>query len=315
MGAGGARRLFDEHIRWVALLMAMVGAVLFSNKAILAKLMYLEGADALDVITLRMVFALPFFLMMAVWLHVRSPCPLTRYEIIQLWLVGFLGYYLASILDFVGLEYISTGLERLLLFLVPSIVLLISHFFLHRPVVAKQWWAMCVAYAGIVLVFAHEVHLVGPHVVLGSVLVLGSALAYSLYLVISGGALVQRLGAVRLVAYAMLISTVFSVLHFAWVRDVADLNRLVGAHPRLLVYSLMIAVLGTVFPTVMTMFAVSRLGSAVVAQIGMLGPISMLLMGSVFLNEPITVFQLVGTFLVLLGMTLVGRVAIHPVSR
>ena len=308
---------FSQHQRMMAFALAVVGAVLFSNKAILAKLMYREGADALDTITLRMVFAFPLFFALAVWVHFtdheHANYRLTRSDIVNILVVGFVGYYLSSMLDFTGLQYISTGLERLLLFLTPSLVLIISRVFLHKHVDSKQWWAMGLAYLGIVFVFVHEVKFSGSNVPLGSALVFGSALAYAIYLLITGE-LVKHLGTMRLVAYAMMISTACCVIQYALMRDWGHLRDLLAAHPVLWWYSILIALFSTFAPVLLTMFAVSRLGSPIVSQIGMMGPISMLGLGYVFLGEPITMTQLAGTALVLSGMTLVGRVATRKIS-
>ena len=303
---------FNQRQRLTALGWAFVGAILFSNKAILAKLMYREGADALDTITLRMLFAFPLFLALLIWTHFtdheHAHYRLTHRDIWQIWVVGFVGYYLSSMLDFSGLQYISTGLERLLLFLTPSLVLIISRLFLGKHVDVKQWWAMILAYVGIVLVFVHEVHFGGSHVLLGSTLVFGSALSYAIYLLMTGE-LVKHLGTARLVSYAMMISTLCCVIQYAFLRDWGHLQALITTHSRMLGYSVLIAAFCTFAPVLLTMFAVARLGPAIVSQIGMIGPISMLLLGYWFLDEPITMTQLAGTALVLLGMTLVGRVA------
>ena len=308
---------FSQRQRMMAFALAVVGAVLFSNKAILAKLMYREGADALDTITLRMVFAFPLFFALAVWVHFtdheHANYRLTRSDIVNILVVGFVGYYLSSMLDFTGLQYISTGLERLLLFLTSSLVLIISHFFLKKKIDAKQWWAMILAYIGIVLVFVHEVRFSGDNVWLGSALVFGSALAYAIYLLMTGE-LVKHLGAARLVAYAMMISTLCCVVQYGVQRDWRHLPELLQSHPWMWGYSLLIAAFCTFAPILLTMFAVGRLGSPVVSQIGMVGPISMLMSGYWFLSEPITMTQLVGTALVLSGMTLVGRVATRKIS-
>jgi drug/metabolite transporter (DMT)-like permease len=308
---------FTQRQRIIAFVLALVGAVLFSNKAVLAKLMYREGADALDVITLRMIFAAPLFIALTVWVHFtdheHSNYRLTMRDAWQIILVGFVGYYLSSMLDFSGLQYISTGLERLLLFLTSSLVLIISHVFLKKKIDPKQWWAMVLAYAGIVLVFVHEVQFSGDHVWLGSTLVFGSALSYAIYLLMTGE-LVKHLGAARLVAYAMLVSTFCCLVQYGVQRDWPHLLDLLQTHPMMNGYAVMIAVFCTFMPILLTMFAVGRLGSPIVSQIGMVGPISMLVSGFWLLGEPITATQLTGTALVLLGMTLVGRLATQKIT-
>lgn len=308
---------FTSRQRIIAFAGAVLGAVLFSNKAILAKLMYREGADALDTITLRMAFAFPLFFALAVWVHFtdheHADYRLTRRDVWQVWVVGFVGYYLSSMLDFTGLQFISTGLERLLLFLTPSLVLIISRVFLGKQVDVKQWWAMILAYLGIVLVFVHELSFSGSNVALGASLVFGSALSYAIYLLMTGE-LVKHLGTMRLVAYAMMISTACCVLQYVLLRDWGHLRELLVTHPRMVWYSALIAALSTFAPVLLTMFAVARLGSPIVSQIGMMGPISMLGLGYWFLGEPITWIQLAGTVLVLMGMALVGRVATRKIT-
>jgi drug/metabolite transporter (DMT)-like permease len=193
------------------------------------------------------------------------------------------------------------------------LVLIISRLFLGKQVDVKQWWAMILAYLGIVLVFVHEVNFGGSNVALGASLVFGSALSYAIYLLMTGE-LVKHLGTMRLVAYAMMISTACCVVQYALLRDWGHLGNLLTSHPRMWWYSVLIAAMSTVAPVPLTMFAVARLGSPIVSQIGMMGPISMLGLGYWFLDEPITWIQLVGTVLVLMGMALVGRVATRKIT-
>lgn len=283
----------------------MTGAMCFSAKAILAKLMYREGAQALDVLALRMIFSLPFFIGLGWWARRTQPYRMTLRDYGMVFVVGSAGYYLASLFDFMGVAYISVGLERLILFLTPSIVLIMSRFVLKKPIDAKQWLAMGLAYAGIALVFWHEVGSGGSNIPLGSFLVFASAVSYASYLLMTGE-LVKRLGTLRLLFYAMLVSTFLSVTHYVIARDIHDLW---AQHSVVYSYSMVNAVLCTVAPVVLTMLAVSRLGSSIVSQVSMVGPIATVGMGAIFLNEPITATQLAGTALVMVGIFLVGRVA------
>lgn len=279
------------------LLIAASASVLFSAKAIVAKLLYRHPVDALDVLALRMLFAAPFFLAIALWQWRNSP-PLGRRDVVSVIGLGLLGYYLSSYLDFLGLQYISAALERLILFLSPSFVLLISATALRRRISAREWTALALAYAGIVLVFAHDLQLGGDSVLLGAGLVLGSALSYALYL-IGSGELVKRLGATRLVAYAMSVSTIAVLLHYALARP---WERLLHHGPAVYGLSLLNSVFCTVLPVVLTMLAVARIGAPSAAQAGMLGPVSTLFLGYWLLQEPVTAWQLAGSALVLLGM-------------
>lgn len=278
------------------LLMAATASVLFSAKAIVAKLLYRHGVDALDVLALRMLFSAPLFFAIALW-QWRRHDSLSWREAASVLMLGLLGYYLSSYLDFLGLQYITAALERLILFLSPSFVLLISALVLRRRIGGREWTALALAYSGIVLVFAHDLQLGGDRVVLGAGLVLGSALSYALYL-LGSGELVKRLGPWRLVAYAMLVSTVAVLTHFGATRRWQQLR----LPPEVYALSAVNAVFCTVMPVVMTMLAVARIGAPSAAQAGMLGPVSTLFLGAWLLHEPITAWQLVGSGLVLAGM-------------
>ncbi len=284
------------------LVLAIVGAIFFSAKAIVAKLMYRYQVDAVMVITLRMVFSFPMFAVVAVW-KARTQPPLARADYLRIVVLGLMGYYLSSFLDFLGLQYISAGLERLILFLTPSFVMLIAFFFFKRKVGWIEWAALLVSYFGTVLVLQHDLHTGGSDVILGSLLVLGSAFSYSIYL-ISSGELVRRVGAVRLVAYAMCVSSVACVIQFFVLRSPGELlTQAAGVYQ----LSLFNAVFCTVLPVFLTMVAVARIGAPTAAQAGLVGPVSTLFMGAVLLDEPITAIQLLGTSLVLAGMWLLSR--------
>jgi drug/metabolite transporter (DMT)-like permease len=283
------------------LAIAIVGAVLFSGKAIVAKLIYRYHIDAVTLIAFRMMFSLPFFAAIALW-QMRKSQPLTGWERGRVVVLGLIGYYLSSFMDFLGLQYITAGLERLILFLTPSFVLLISVFFLRKEIRWLEWVALAVAYAGTVLVFLHDVGLGGSNVVLGSAFVLGSALSYALYLLLSG-ALVSRVGSLRLVAYAMCVSSVACIVQYFLLRPATGLIQPVAVYG----LSMINAVFCTVLPVYMTMVAVERIGAPTASQAGMIGPVSTLFFGALILGEPITGIQLAGTVLVLVGMYLVSR--------
>ncbi|WP_439685648.1 DMT family transporter [Cupriavidus oxalaticus] len=283
------------------LAIAAVGAVLFSAKAIVAKLMYRYNVDAVMVLTLRMLFAVPLFMAIG-WWQSRRLAPLSWADRGRVVFLGFIGYYLSSFLDFIGLQYITAGLERLILFLTPSFVLLATALVFRRPISSRQWLSLLLAYAGIVLVFAHDLDVSGSQVWLGGALVLGSAMTYAVYLILSGE-LVQRIGSLRLVAYAMCVSTACCVIQYvALGRPVAEL-----AQPAPVMWlSLVNAVFCTVLPVSMTMVAVARIGAPLASQAGMIGPVSTLLLGFWLLGEPVSGVQLAGSALVLGGMYLLS---------
>ncbi|MES2128329.1 MAG: DMT family transporter [Pseudomonadota bacterium] len=283
------------------LAIAIGGAVLFSTKAIVAKLLYRYQIDAVTLIAFRMLFSLPVFAAVALW-KMRTEAPLSTRDRWRLLGMGLVGYYLSSMLDFVGLQYITVGLERLILFLTPTFVLLMTSFFLKRAISRIEWLALALSYCGIVLVFLHDLHAGAGSTVLGSLCVLGAAFAYAVYLLMSGE-MVQRIGSLRLVSYAMCVSSAACLAQFFLLRPA---SLLIQPAP---VYwlSLVNGIFCTIFPVFMTMVAVQRIGAATASQAGMIGPVSTLFLGALILGEPITAVQLAGTVLVLGGIYLLSK--------
>lgn len=296
----------------LGLALAAVGAVLFSAKAILAKYQYRYGLDALDVMALRMGFSLPVFAVLAVRETRRARQRgqhMTRRDFGLIVVLGVLGYYLSSLLDFWGLEYVPVSLERLILFLNPTFVLLLGVFAFARKVARREWIALALSYCGVALVFAESLRIEGEHVLFGSALVLLAALAYAMYLA-GSGQLIARIGALRLVAYAMIVSTAATGVHYLIARDPGHLLQLPAPAYAL---ALVNAVFCTVLPVSFTMAAVARIGAGQVAQLSALGPVSLLFLGGWLLGEPITALQIGGTALVLGGVLLLARPAANSV--
>ena len=278
------------------LLLAAAGSIAFSGKAIIVKLAYRHGVDAITLVMFRMLFALPFFIAMAWWAG-RHQAPLTRNDWLGVLGLGFTGYYLSSFLDFLGLQYISASFERLILYLNPTLVLVLGWVLYKRKITYRQGMAMAVSYSGVLLVFGHEVSLVGENIALGSILVFGSAITYAIYLTYSGH-LVQRLGSLRLAGLATTVACFFCILQFVLLKPVAALNVV----PEVIWLSMLNAIVCTVLPVLMIMMAIERVGPGLTSQIGMIGPLSTLTMGAFFLNETFNLWILMGTVLVLGGV-------------
>jgi drug/metabolite transporter (DMT)-like permease len=304
--------------------LAVVGALGFAGKAILAKLMYRHGVDAVTVVAWRMLLALPLFAAMA-WWGARGAPALTRRDTLTIVALGFSGYYLSSMLDFYGLMYVTASLERLILYLGPTFVMVLAVVVLKKRVTPRQWLAAGISYAGVLVVFGHE--LLAPSVpavaeavggavahtapaapsgaaatVLGAALVLGSAVSYSGYLLASGE-VVERLGSLRLTGLASSVACVFCLLHFVVVHP---LSVMVVPEP-VMWMSLLNALLCTVMPVLAVMMAIERIGPALSSQVGMVGPLATIALGVYLLGEPFTVWVLAGTVLVLLGVGLLAR--------
>ncbi|ODS70067.1 MAG: multidrug DMT transporter permease [Acidovorax sp. SCN 68-22] len=287
--------------RAVGLTLAVLGAIAFSGKAIIVKLAYRYGVDAVTLIMYRMLFALPLFAAMAWWAS-RGQRPLTRRDWAGVLGLGFSGYYLASFLDFAGLAFITASLERLILYLNPTLVLLLGWALYGRGVRAGQVLGMAVSYAGVVLVFGQEAAHQGAGAAWGALLVLGSAMSYAVYLVYSGE-LVKRLGALRLVGLATTVACVLCLLQFVLLRPLSA--ALVA--PEVVWLSLLNALLCTAAPVLMVMMAIERIGASAAAQTGMLGPMATILMGVWWLGEPFTAGIALGTALVIAGIFVFSR--------
>lgn len=329
-------------------ILAAVGAVAFSGKAIVAKLMYRHGVDAFTVVGLRMLLALPFFLAMAWWSSrpvagAAAPeggqlLPGDGWRIVGL---GISGYYLASTLDFLGLQYISASLERAILYLNPTLVLLLGVAFKGERPRPAQVGAVLLAYSGVAVVWLHDwAEVASPSalatasglgaaqaVAVGSLLVLGSALSYAVYLM-GSGSLVGRLGSMRLVGLASTVACGLALAQWAmvawgghalvgWlpsappppgaVTSGAPAGAWLGIPWQVWALSLLNAIACTVLPVWMVMRGVQLLGPSMASQVGMVGPLSTLWMASWFLGEPITGRLMLGTAAILLGVVWLAR--------
>jgi drug/metabolite transporter (DMT)-like permease len=293
-----------HHRRYVyGLLMAGLGSVLFSGKAILVKLAFGYGANAETLIALRMLMALPLFWGIYWWqAHRQVMSPLTLKDQVKIFSLGFMGYFLSSYLDFLGLQYISVGLERIVLYLTPTIVLLISYFVLNKSISRFQWYALVVGYLGVIVVFIQDASSTGSMALLGMLLVFASACSYAIYM-IGSGEMVRRVGSVRLVVYASSASAFMSVIQIL----IYDPTAVFVQAPQIYWLSLLNASLCTVIPMLLIMIAINRIGSPLVAQAGILGPVSTLFMGWIVLSEPITWIQIGGMSLVMGAMWLLVR--------
>lgn len=290
------------------LLLALFGSIAFSGKAIIVKLAYRYGVDAVTLIMYRMLFALPIFAAMGWWASRGKP-PLSRKDWLGIIGLGITGYYLASFLDFAGLAYISASLERLILYLNPTLVVMLGWVLYRRGIQWGQALGMLISYCGVVLVFGHEASLQGSHAALGTLLVFLSAVSYAIYLVYSGE-MVKRIGSLRLVGLATTVACLCCLLQFVLLRP---LSAAVVA-PEVIWLSVLNATLCTAVPVLMVMMAIERIGAGMAAQTGMVGPLSTILMGVWILGEPFTVWVAAGTALVITGIFVFTRMARRPAA-
>lgn len=281
--------------------LVLIASVGFSTRGILTKLAYPYGVDAVTLLTLRMLFALPLFALMALFAR-QGAEPLARSDWVMVLLLGFIGYYLSSLLSFLALVYIPAGLERLLLYLTPTIVVVLSALLLKQRIRRHHLIALALTYGGIVLVLGDSLTITAEPqaVVIGSVLVLASALTYAAYL-IGGGTVIPRIGSARFTAYASGTACAYVIVQFLLVRDLAALDLPLPVY----VYGATMAVVCTVLPTWMMAEGIRRIGTSQSSLLSSIGPVSTIALAGLILDEPITLVQIAGAALVLAGVALV----------
>ena len=293
--------VMNSNTQRQGLLLASLGAIAFSGKAIIVKIAYRYGVDAVTLIMYRMLFALPLFLILTWWAGRGRPA-LTWRDARAVLGLGFCGYYLASFLDFAGLRYVTASLERLILYLNPTLVLGLGVLLFKRKITRQQIIALAASYAGVLCVFGREATLQGANVPLGATLVFGSAASYAVYLSYSGEE-VKRLGALRLTGLATTVACLICIAQFLVLRP---LSAMVVA-PQVLWLSVLNATVCTFAPVLMVMMAIERIGASLTAQTGSIGPLSTILLAVVLLGEPFTAWVAAGTALVLAGIWLLAR--------
>lgn len=280
-------------------LAVLIAAVSFSGKAVLVKLAYRHGVDATTLLTLRMLMALPFFAALAVWGEWKSERKTTPRELGMMFGIGLLGFYLAALTDFIGLQYISAGLERLILFLYPTMVVLISAAFVKRPISGTDVVSLLLSYAGVGLAVFHDISFNGAQVWVGAALILTSALAYAFYLV-GGGELIKKAGSARFTAYAMISSTAAITAHFFIMRPVSDLGQPTAVYQ----LTAIMAFFSTVIPAFLMSEGMKRIGASRSSIINSIGPVSTIALAWYFLGEQVSIFQAGGTVMVIAGVLL-----------
>lgn len=294
------------------LLLAVGGVICFSIRPIFIKLAYAHVVDPVTLLALRMIFSLPFFLGAAIWIRSGADHrPLAGRDLAAVCALGLLSYYGASFLDFLALQYISAGLGRLLLFIYPTIVVVLSALVFGRHVGGREIAALALTYGGLALVFAHTVDAGPGNFWLGAVLAFASAVCYAVYLV-AGAEIVVRVGSVRYTAYAMTAASVACILQFLLLRPLGALDLPAPVY----LYAIGMAVVSTAIPVFMTSEALRRVGANTVAIVGALGPVTTVAFGYLGLDEVMTPLQIVGSALVLIGVVVISlKPEARPLNR
>ncbi len=289
---------YTKHL-WIGFALAAFGTLLFSLKSIFIKFLYQQGLNADSVLVMRMVLALPIYSAILFWLlRDKPPKEELKFSILQkIFALGFLGYFLASLLDLMGLELITAQLERLSLFTYPFMVAVIGYFLFNEPITRRLIVSLVITYSGLLLVMGQELQLTGNNVVRGVALVLASALSFAFYVLLSKQ-FIRRLGSMLFTSLAMIASSVFGLIYGAIMLDWSGL--LINATAWL--WLVMLVVFSTVIPSFMMTEAIHRIGPAQTGVMGMLGPIFTIILAVYLLNEPFTLMIAIGGLMILTGV-------------
>lgn len=288
--------------RRLGYLIALLGVVLFSAKAVMVKLAYGYGVEAVTLLLLRMLFALPVYLVVTAANISRAKSRLNFKNFGSLLLFGFVGYYLASYFDFLGLKFIKASLERIILFIYPTIVLILSYFFLKKKIEARQVVAIGITYLGVWVMYYQEPDFSSESSLLGVGLILLSALTYASYLVGSDW-LIPQLGSTLFTSLAMIVSCLCVIVHYSLV---GDFNLI--TYPAEVYYlSIAMATLSTIIPSYLISYAIKLLGASDFSVMASMGPVSTIVLAWIFLGEELTLIQVAGAVVVIIGVYFVTQ--------
>lgn len=289
------------------IVLILLGAIMSSTKAVIIKLAYQHEVDTLSMLTLRMIFALPFFVGLAVYAEYKNrqsdrPTVVSNRDLLSLALLGNLGFFMASYLDFWGLKYIPAAMERLILFTYPSIVLLINVLIFKEKINRIQFGALALTYLGIAIAFIEGISLAGhPDFIFGSLLVFFCAVAYAVYMV-GSGKLLPRLGTLRFSSYAMIFACLTIIAQHGFVHQWQLFDYPVEVYQ----LTFLMAIVATVLPMLMVSEGVRLIGASNASIIGSIGPISTIVLAYIFLGETLGLWQWLGTFIVIAGVLLIS---------
>jgi drug/metabolite transporter (DMT)-like permease len=284
-------------------LLVLLGAMLFACKAVIVKWLYLHHPtiESVSMLAIRMLFSVPFYVIILAFNAQKVSKIIPQISLKDwgiLWAIGILGYYLASFFDFLGLELISASIERLVLFIYPTLVVLLSYFFLKKPISSSQKIALAITYFGVLVAFANDLRLgMSSNLLLGIFYIFMSALTYAMYL-IGNGQLVHKMGVLVLTCFCMLVSSLMTTLHQVGLGTVS----IFSFTPQVYYWMAVMAVFCTVIPSFLVGWGIKLVGSSNASIIGSIGPVTTIVLAHIFLNESFSSWQLIGTLLVVVGV-------------
>ncbi|ETN95421.1 DMT family transporter [Zhouia amylolytica] len=295
--------MFKSNNTYLAVFIGILGVVFFSAKAVMVKLAYHYDVSSVNLLMFRMLFALPCYVVVLYFIQSRKrvKSPVNFRDVLWLLFFGFIGYYLASYFDFLGLQYIKASIERVILFIYPTIVVLLSAIFLKRKINPLQILAIVITYIGVFVAFWDEFKIEGTEFLIGAGLIFLSALTYASYLT-GSDFLIPKFGVLRFTSYAMIIACICVLAHYFIVEETS----LFGYHENVYWLGLAMAILSTVIPSFMVSYCIKEIGASNFSILGSLGPVSTIILANIFLGERFSTLQMGGTLIVIFGVVIIS---------
>lgn len=285
--------------------MGIISAACFSTKAIMTKIAYQAGADAILILFLRLLFALPFYLVMAYYYQKNSSNSLSFKDWVAVLTLGWIGYYLSSLFDFIGLQYVPASLERLILFTYPTLTVVFYSIFFKSKLQRKDYMGLALTYIGIGIIYIGNDEFNQPQIIWGSFLIFCCAITYALYLV-GSGQLIPKIGAQRYTSYAMLSSTIAIFLHKIVDTGIPSFSDIPS---QVIWLGVALAIIATVIPSVTLAESIRLIGTEKSSIMATLGPVITIILANIVLEEPYSIRQFIGTLFILSGVWLVGKIS------
>lgn len=258
---------------------------------------------------LRMLLSLPFYIIIY-WMIQKNSNGLRPSNKIYGWAIamGLLGYYGSSLFDFIGLQYVSAGIERIILFIYPTLAVLINYWIFKTPILKRQWWAILVTYIGIGMAYWSEIKQFQNTglFIYGSFMVLLCGITYAMYLV-GTGKLIPKMGATKYTTVAMLSATLGIFIHYSLSESVSNTIGYLSPSNPIFYFVIGLALFATVIPSFLLNTGMKRIGSNDLAIVTSIGPVSTLFQARYILNEPFSFLQIIGTILVIIGVLMVKK--------
>ena len=289
--------------QYLGVFLGICSAACFSTKAIMVKYAYMYGADTVFILFLRLFFSLPLYIVLAYIYSKNDPTPITKKQWIWIILLGIIGYYLSSLFDFIGLKYITASLERLILFIYPTLIVVLNTILFGSKLQRKDYLALGLTYIGIFFIYAGNTESTTENLIIGSALVFTCALTYAFYIV-GSGRLIPVIGAPRYTSYVMIVSTISVMIHQGIVNGIPDFTH---TSAPILWIGLAMAIVATVIPSLTLAQSIKLIGTDKSSIIATLGPVFTIALANYFLKEPFTIRQAIGTLFIITGVCIVGK--------